>query len=417
MITLREDQIEAVHKMHNGCIVCGNTGSGKSLVSLAYYYKENGGSIVNGEMRSIMKNPRDLIIITPAQKRDKHEWEHELLSIYMSPYSEPKIYNNRVVIDSWNNIGKYVSIENAFFIFDEQRVVGSGSWVKSFYKITAKNHWVLLSATPGDRWEDYIPVFVANGFYKNKTHFSTEHLIYDYHVTFPKVKGYIGTKRLERLRDAILVDIEYSPHTVPHHETFIVSYDRDLYRQVVRDRTSPWETVKIDGITYQKPIDNASEFCNILRKIINSGPERMSIINDISNKNPKLIIFYNFDYELEILRKKNWGNKAIAEWNGHKHEPIPKSDFWVYLVQYNAGCDAWNCIETDHMIFYSENYSYRMMVQAAGRINRSNTKFVDLYYTHFRTSAHIDLQINRALQNKKQFNAGAYYKRLTKERS
>lgn len=415
MITLREDQIEAVNKLRNGCVLCGDTGSGKSLVSLAYYYKINGGVIEQGQMRQMLKNPMNLVIITTAKKRDTGEWNSEMKAIYMSSIPENNYYSNKVVVDSWNNIGKYIATQNAFFIFDEQRVVGSGAWVKAFYKITAKNQWILLSATPGDRWEDYIPVFVANGFYRNKTEFEREHLIYDYHVDFPKVSGYLSTKKLERLRNQILVDINYVAGTVQHHETILIPYNRDLYRQVIRTRVSPYKTTKIFDKEIPKPLDNASELCSTLRRIVNSGPERMEEVNRLCNKFDRVIIFYNFDFELDDLRKNDWGDKTVAECNGHKHEECPKNDKWVYLVQYMAGNEAWNCISTNCMIFYSDNYSYRIMKQASGRIDRANSPYVDLYYFHIRTMSSIDVQINRAITNKKKFNEGAFYRRIRKE--
>jgi len=412
MITLRDDQIEAVNKLQNGNILCGDTGSGKSLVSIAYYYKINGGIIENGQMKKRMFNPCDLVIITTAKKRDTCEWEHELMNIWMHSNPEFNIYSNNVIIDSWNNIGKYRNIKDAFFIFDEQRVVGSGAWVKAFYDITKRNKWILLSATPGDRWEDYIPVFVANGFYRNKTEFTFEHLIYDHHVKYPKVIRYLGEKRLERLRNQILVDIAYSPCTTQHHETIVVDYDRDLYKSVIRNRTSPYKKIKLMGRIIDKPIDNASEFCSILRRISNSSPERLNIVDKILEKFDRVIIFYNFDFELEDLRNHDWGDKEVAECNGHKHDPCPTSDKWVYLLQYNAGNEAWNCITTNCMIFYSENYSYRIMKQASGRIDRSNSPYTDLYYWHIRTMSSIDVQINRALVNKKKFNTATFYKRV-----
>jgi hypothetical protein len=418
MIVLRDDQIEAVNKLRNGNILRGNVGSGKSLVSLAYYYKVNGGSIINGMMTSRLKDPMDLVIITTAKKRDLHEWDTELRgSIHMSEFREGNLYSNNVTIDSWNNIGKYVDVKNSFFIFDEQRLVGSGAWVKSFYKIARNNQWILLSATPGDKWEDYVPVFIANGFYRNKTEFKNEHMIFDYHVHYPKVLGYLGEKKLRRLRDQILVNMEYNNYTVQHHETIVVPYDRDLYRQVIRTRVSPFATMKIFKNVIPKPIENASEFCSILRRITNSSRERMDTVNKICASFDRVIIFYNFDFELEALRKNDWGDKEFAEYNGHKHENCPTGDKWVYVVQYNAGNEAWNCITTNCMIFYSENYSYRIMTQAAGRIDRSNTRYVDLYYWHIRTTSNIDIQIMKALNNKKQFNESAYYRRLIKNDS
>ena len=414
MITLREDQIEAVYKIRNGNIICGDTGSGKSLVSLAYYYLQCGGKITQGQMRDVLRDPMNLVIITTAKKRDTGDWNREMRAINMSAFPEGNIYHNKVVVDSWNNIGKYIATQGAFFIFDEQRVVGTGAWVKSFYKIAAKNQWILLSATPGDRWEDYAPVFIANGFYRNVTAFRGEHLIYDYHVDFPRVIGYLGEKKLERFRSQVLVNIDYVPNTVQHHEVIIVPYNRDLYREVMRTRKTPYKTVNIFGEVIQKPIDNASEFCATLRRVINSSPERMDKINELCSKMDRVIIFYNFDFELEALRKNNWGDKILAECNGHRHDPCPTCEKWVYLVQYNAGNEAWECMTTNQMIFYSENYSYRIMKQASGRINRSVTPYVDLYYYHIRTMSSIDVQINRALTNKKKFNESAFYKKAQK---
>lgn len=412
MIKLRDDQVEAVNKLQNGNILCGDTGSGKSIVSIAYYYRINGGIIENGYMITRLKNPCDLVIITTAKKRDTCEWEKELMCIWMHSNPEFNTYSNNITIDSWNNIAKYRNVKNAFFIFDEQRVVGSGAWVKAFYDITKKNRWILLSATPGDKWEDYIPVFVANGFYRNKTEFTLEHLIYDYRVKYPRVLRYLGEKRLERLRNLILVDIAYAPSTVQHHETIVVDYDRDLYKSVMRNRTSPYKKIKLMGRLIDKPIDNASEFCAILRRISNSSSERLKVVDQILEKFDRVIIFYNFNFELEDLRKHDWGDREVAECNGHKHDPCPTSDKWVYLLQYSAGNEAWNCITTNCMIFYSENYSYRIMKQASGRIDRSNSPYTDLYYWHIRTMSSIDVQINRALVNKKKFNAATFYKRV-----
>ena len=390
-ISLYKHQQDAIKKMRNGCILCGDVGSGKSRTGLAYYFIQQGGKL---EPYEKMNNPKRLYIITTARKRDEQEWEGQLVPFLLS--SSQNEYDFDVVIDSWNNIKKYVEVKDAFFIFDEQRVVGSGAWVKAFYKITKSNEWILLSATPGDTWMDYIPVFVANGFYKNKTAFINEHVIYDYRMKFPKVDRYINTGRLLRLRNRILVDMEFERSTIIHHEDVFVDYDSRAYKDLFKYR---WNNEK------GEPIENASELCYEARKIVNSHPSRLNMVYDIALEKNRVIIFYNFDYELELLHQLfDESVFTVAEWNGHKHQPVPESTHWVYFVQYTAGSEAWNCITTDTIIFFSQNYSYKVMKQASGRINRLNTPYKDLYYYHLKSRSGIDVAISKALKSKKKFN-------------
>ena len=397
---LYDYQMDAVKKMRNGCILNGGVGSGKSRTGLYYYFKEQGGSMAPDYVP--MKNPKDLYIITTAMKRDSLEWEGELSQYLISTKPELNPYNNRVVIDSWNNIKKYKDVYGAFFIFDEDRVTGKGAWVKTFYNIARKNNWIILSATPGDTWEQYIPVFIANGFYKNKTEFTREHIIYSRFTKYPKIERYVNTGRLIKLRNQILIDMDFSRKTVPHHEDVYVRYDISKYKEAMRTRWDPFK---------DEPIQQASGLCYVLRRIVNEDESRQMALLELAEKHPRMIIFYNFDYELDILKGLYYGeNVCISEWNGHAHEPIPTSKSWVYLVQYTAGCEGWNCVKTDTIVFYSQNYSYKVLAQAAGRIDRLNTPYTDLYYYHLKTRSGIDLAISKALNEKKQFNETRWVK-------
>ena len=396
---LRDYQMEAVNNMHDGCILNGGVGSGKSRTALYYYFKEHGGKIENKNYIA-MKNPRDLYIITTARKRDTLEWENELIPYLMSIHPESNKYNNKIIVDSWNNIQKYIEVKDAFFIFDEQRVVGSGVWVKSFLKIAKLNRWILLSATPGDTWMDYVPVFIANGFYKNRTEFTREHVVYSPFTKFHQISRYLNTGKLIRLRNKILVDMDYHRKTIPHHEDIYCHYDVTKYKEVTRTRFNPFKN---------EPIIDASGLCYTLRQVVNTDVSRQVALLDLIDKHPKSIIFYNFDYELDILKHLFYGNDVqIAEWNGHKHQELPTGDNWVYLVQYTAGCEGWNCVKTDTIIFFSQNYSYKVMAQAAGRIDRLNTPFRDLYYYHLKSRSGIDLAISKALNQKRNFNEGKF---------
>jgi hypothetical protein len=393
-IKLYPHQKEALAKMRNGCILNGGVGSGKSITSLAYYYQLQGGSL--DPYKHMKKGAKDLYIITTARKRDSKEWELDMARFLMSTDAKSNsLHWCKVTVDSWNNIGKYADIKNAFFIFDEQRVVGSGAWVKAFLKITKVNEWILLSATPGDKWEDYIPVFLANGFYKNKTEFVREHLVYSRFVKY-RVDKYINTGRLERLRRKILIDMDFNRKTTAHHEDIFVKYEIGPYKEAIRTRWDPFRN---------EPIQQAAGLCYVLRRLVNESDDRQAALLEVLEKHPKAIIFYNFDYELDILMGLAYGEGVeVAQWNGHKHQPIPTGDKWIYLVQYNAGAEGWNCITTDTIIFYSQNYSYKMVQQACGRIDRLNTPYRDLYYYHLKSRSGIDLAISKALRDKKKFN-------------
>lgn len=399
-ISLYDYQLDAVKRMRNGCILCGGVGSGKSRTALAYYWTCMGGKLNTKHYVKLKSKPKDLYIITTARKRDDLEWDGEFAPFLLASKPEFNLYSNRVVVDSWNNVAKYKEVKGAFFIFDEQRVVGSGAWVKAFLKIAKSNDWILLSATPGDTWSDYIPVFIANGFYKNRSEFIREHVVYKRFSKFPQIDRYLGTGRLIRLRNRILVDMDFKRQTISHHENVFCDYDMHKYKEVMRSRWNPYT---------DEPIQQASGLCYVLRRIVNEDESRQVALLELFEKHPRMIIFYNFDYELDLLKSLYFGpDVEVAEWNGHKHQPVPDCDSWAYLVQYNAGAEGWNCIKTDTIVFYSQNYSYKILHQSSGRIDRLNTPYTDLYYYHLMTKSGIDLAISKALTQKKNFNERKY---------
>lgn len=389
MLNLYDHQKRAIEKLKPGSVLVGGVGSGKTLTALVYFFEKIcGGKTPQANDNTYIPRriEKDLYVITTAKKRDSFDWEKEAANLPL------KI----TAVDSWNNITKYVGVKDAFFIFDEQRLVGNGVWVKSFLKIVKNNQWILLSATPADTWMDLVPLFIANGFYKNRSEFLRRHVVYSRFSKFPKVERYLEVGRLIALRDSILINMHFKRNTISHEINVICNFSKEKQRQLMIDR---W------NIFDQEPVRDVSQLCYLLRKLINSDIDRLVKLNELYARHKKIVIFYNFNYELEILRKFSHDNKIpCSEWNGHKHEPIMETDSWLYLVQYASGAEGWNCTETDTIIFYSQNYSYRIMTQAAGRIDRLDTKYIDLYYYKFISNSVIDLSIDKALKNKQTFN-------------
>lgn len=409
-----EGQKKALAQLRNGNILCGGVGSGKSRTGLAYYYCTVCGGRIDGRTRGLnndvtpMLRPKNLFIITTAKKRDEGDWDKEMEPFGLSTKPDKNKYCGQivVVVDSWNNIQKYVDVTDSFFLFDEQRVVGYKAWSMAFIKISKANQWIFLTATPGDCWMDYLSIFIANGFFKNKRDFENRHVIYSRYSKYPKIDDYKDEQFLTRLRDSILVNIECARHTERHMEIREVQYSRDEYLTLMKRRWNVYEG---------KPVENVSELCYLLRKTVNAHPSRIEALLEIVKEHPRVIVFYNFDYELDILRSASWPDGTILkEWNGWKHESVPDGERWAYLVQYSAGAEGWNCITTDTLIFYSQSYSYKMTEQAMGRIDRRNTPYHDLYYYRFYTRAPIDVAITRALKKKKNFNESMFFSKRVK---
>lgn len=392
-------QEEALKKMFNGCLLNGGTGSGKSRTGLYYFFSKNGGSYDGRTYTPMRGKPPDLYILTTAKKRNDKEWEEELVPFLLYPDPKTHItqrYGNKVIIDSWQNIKKYTDVVGAQFIFDENKISGKGVWAKSFLKITKNNEWIILSATNGDKWEDYETVFLAHRFFRNRTDFRDNHLVYNQYSKFPDVIGYRNETRLCRLRDRLIVDMDFERHTTQIHEDIYCQYDIMKYREAMRKRWDPYK---------EEPINQASSLCYVLRHIVNEDESRQVKLLELIEDHPRSIIFYNFDFELDILLNLAYPEGTIvAQYNGHCHDKLPESDRWVYIVQYTSGCEAWNTVSTDTIIFYSQNYSYKVLVQASGRIDRLTTPYTELHYYHLKSYASIDVAITKALRQKKKFN-------------
>lgn len=402
-------QVSAIEALRPGSILCGGVGTGKSRTSLAFFFsKICDGKLEGGEIKAPIRYPKRLVIITTARKRDTNEWSREMAIFGLS---EGENGDRSVVVDSWNNIKKYADVKNAFFIFDEQRLVGSGAWVKAFYKIARSNQWILLSATPGDTWLDYAPVFIANGFYRNITEFKHEHVVYKNFRNFPQIDRFVGVKHLEKLRDKILVDIPYERETERHHVYCVADYSRERYKRVWKERWNEFEDC---------PVETASELCQLLRRIVSTDLSRRSELEAILAMHDRMIIFYNYNYELDLLREiLREDGRETREWNGHQHDRLPEGEQWSYLVQYTAGAEGWNCTSTNVVVYWSMNYSYKIMEQSAGRIDRLNTEYRDLWYYYLTSKAPIDLRVKAAVAKKKTFSEAAFARgasgrRLTK---
>lgn len=372
-------QLEALGKLKSGSILNGGVGSGKTITSLVFY-KENFSHL-------------PLYVITTAKKRDTGDWEEDASKVGV------KIEK----VDSWNNIKNYVMFKDVFFIFDEQRVVGYSTWGRCFITIARRCKWILLTATPGDSWMEYMTVFIANGFYKNKTDFVDRHVEFDQFVKYPKIKQYHNEGVLMRNRREILVPMRFDRTTVRHRKYIPSAFDQEAYNVITKKRWNIFEEL---------PIESGSELTSCARRLVASDLDRQFNAKFLIDIHDRLIVFYNFNYERDILigLATDLG-REYSEWNGHNHDDVPTTDRWLYFVQYTAGAEGWNCITTNTILFYSLNYSYKIIEQAEGRTDRLNTPYKDLEYYYLTSNSQIDQAIFKAIKTKEKFNESAWLKR------
>lgn len=373
-VTFKDYQKRAINQMHNGCILCGGVGAGKSLTSLGYIDKVYPSGTV--------------YIITPARKRNTGEWFDDIRKNDMD--------ETRFVVDSWNNLSKYKDVKDAFFLFDEQKVSGKGTWAKSLIRIAKSNQWILLSATPGDTYDDYATVLIANGFVRNRTTWYDEYCVTKsqpfFHIVDHKNKDVI-----DMMIRRIFIKMDYQ------------SDKKRIERVIPIQARSAGEekeilmTHKAPGA--QMPFTTFAAAIAYVRMNCYDKSKKTEALRKIIEKHKKIIVFYNFLSEkLEIERAAIDANVTINFYNGQRHDPIPDTDEWVYGVQYNSGAEAWNCITTNAMVFYSPNYSYKTMEQAHGRIDRVNSPYECLYYYMLLNELNIDNKVMNALSSKKDFN-------------
>lgn len=411
-VNLRQFQHECVQALRSGKVLAAGVGAGKSIMALYWYVTKcctvRTSHNANGELFQIMPGSPDLVIITTAKKRDNHEWDDELYryALHQGENSK-KMGRVHVTIDSWNNITKYVDT-SAVFIFDEQRAIGSGAWSKAFVRIARRNPWVMLSATPADTWSDWCPIFVADGFYRNRTEFFRRHAVYSRYTKYPRIDRWIDEDYLNRCRDRVLVTCEVPRETERVVHQLTCAYDKETVRKAMKTRWNP-ET--------EEPFLNATELCFYLRRVIDTDPTRLSYAAHVVRDHRKVIIFYTLRAELEqILKLEEVTGVPVYQYNGGRHDDLPQGNSWVYAVQFQAGSEGWNCTSCNTVLYWSLPYSYKQAEQAAGRIDRLDTSYKTLNYYIMRSFAPLDLGIIRALRNKENFNASGFLRSSARQK-
>lgn len=385
-------QLEILKQIKDYSLLPLGTATGKTLIALHYY--------INNHL------DKPLVIYCPLAKYLEGGWVSEFNSLK----SKYNLITKDITVVPYSQINKYAVADNSFVILDEAHYVKNpmAKRSKAIREILNNKPFIMLSATPGTKVEDYCHYLMLWNKFKYKTHFENEFLIKDSLMLgsrkIPVVKGY---KNLDKF-SSILKQHSTSRLTVND----IVELPELILKDVSLTPSKEYKDIKKNRILKLDNdvilLDTQIKLCTYLRQYV-SPKEKISHLEDIVSEckqlNENLLIFYNFKSELREIEKIVKIDYLI---NGDVKIFPSKEDFKnlnskITVVQIRAGGTGIELQYNSQVLFYSPTYSYQDYEQALGRAYRpgQNKKVL---VRRFNTINTIEADVWEAIKNKKDFD-------------
>lgn len=379
MINLYSYQEEYFKHVKPNYIYDMDTGTGKTIMGLHHhqtYFKD-----------------KPLLIVAPASKINEGGWQRTIDEHY------PNIEYDTC---TYNMLGKkWSQYKDWFVIFDEcHRLKNScGVWGKAGYNLTKISAgFILLSATAiPNGWEDSINYFKMFGLAKNKTQFIRNEAITTMDYGYMEILGWKNENKLKNMWKSI------SRHLSKDEATDLPPL---VFENVYFKASATYKTIKKDRIYNDVLYDNQMKLRHGLRLNTNLKNKIEYIKDFVDSTNDNIIIFYNYDEELKLL-KENIDKKTYL-CNGSIKD-YPKKSEWdsikntVTLANYKSGSEAVEFTYANIIVYFSPTESYTEYYQSYGRCYRNGqTKKVTAY--KFITDNTIEADIYKALDSKQDFN-------------
>lgn len=393
-ITLFDYQKEAIENYKEKSFNLSDTGVGKTVMAL--------GSFIESKCKK-------LLVICLAPKVVDFAEDGVLMNVDITPLNRGSKKNKELLAESDKVAISFESVwripeflkwvdEDTFIIIDESHKVAntSSKVTKYVMKLSKKAKYTYLcTATPisNGKYEQYYPQLKMLGVY-NGTKKEYYNMFVDERMTrmggsqFMQITGYRNIDLLENMVNQCSVNYKRDKPYLP--EDYVYKTKKPaMFNKLKKNRmykTDNGEVIELD---------NSSKLFNALRcvshgfllginKQVSKEPfERLQAILETHN-NERVVIFYNYNIELEMLKQLlSKLKRPTSEYNGARKDLKEFKGKYngVVLAHYKSASTGINdFVISNVMVFNSLPLSSIELTQSKGRIDRQGQGKKPMYY-------------------------------------
>lgn len=300
-------------------------------------------------------------------------------------------------------------LEDFTLMLDESSLIQNEQSKRSKFilKLQPKNV-ILLSGTPtGGKYETLWSQLHLLGWNISKEMYYNHYI--DYHWDeangFPLrvIDGYKNVDRLKKkmraygchfLKTEDFIDL---PEQIDQTIRIPISKEYRIFR---KDRICTINDTELVGDTTLTKLLNERQLCGQYNQ------EKLEAFRDlVESTNDRLIVFYNFNAELEKLWDiANECNKPVSVVNGKERDTFnyTRDENSITFIQYQAGAMGLNLQKANRIIYYTPPLSSELFEQSKKRIHRIGQGKTCFYY-YLTCKGSVEEKIYKTLAMRKDF--------------
>ena len=388
----------------------------KNFNHVAYYLDMGLGKTFVGSEKLKMLNTNHNLIV--CQKSKLQDWYEHMKTYY--PEYNTFIYSKTreippksvIIINYdlvWRRPELLTTLKNFTLMLDESSLIQNEKSNRSKFILKMKpTNVILLSGTPtGGKYEQLWSQLKLLGWNISKR------LYWDEFIKFVKIdvggfpiKKVTGYKNVDRLKDklrthgAIFMKSDEVFQLPKQIENIIKVDNTKEYKKFNKDRLIKIDDTELVG-------DTSLTKMLYLRQLSSQyNSNKTAALKDLlESTNDRVIVFYNFDKELEIIQEIcNKLEKPISMINGHEKnlKNFTECNDCVLLGQYQAAAMGLNLQLSNKIIYFSLPLQSELFMQSKKRIHRIGQEKT-CFYWYLITKNSIEEQIFETLKQRRDY--------------
>lgn len=370
----------------------------KDLNRVAYYYDMGLGKTFIGSEKAVSLHKNILVV---CQKSKVDDWvEHFTKNYDVNVFDLTSKHCKREVIEvimrnnyqsvfiiNYDLIWRRPELANLTdftLMLDESSLIQNDTSKRSKFIIRKlkPTNVILLSGTPvGGKYEKLISQIHLLGWNISKDLFQRHYCIYDYTTDgFPVIVGYKNVERLKRKLREYGCFFKTTNEVLDLPEQRFVNKvvkETKLYRSFMKDSIVEVDGKELVGDTTLNKMLYARQLSSAY------NPGKIEALKDlIESTEDRLVIFYNFDIELEAIKSVIPDNRPISYINGKIKDKTAYENETnsITLCQYQSASMGHNLQLCNKLIYFSPPLSSELYEQSKKRIHRIGQDSNCIYY-------------------------------------